>query len=104
MVLLLVDSSIPPQDVDLEYAAWLASKSVPFSIVFTKADKRKKGQPKHRENIAAFKKALIQQYGFTAVPPSVVTSASAGLGKQELLSLIASLRVLFEKQATARTQ
>lgn len=99
MVFLLVDSSIPPQDIDLEYAVWLASKSVPFSIVFTKADKRKKGQPKYKENITAFKRGLIEQHGFTAVPPTVVTSASAGQGKQELLSLIASLRVLYEKQA-----
>ena len=88
----------------MEYATWLASKSVPFSIIFTKADKRKKGQPKHQENIVAFKRALMEQHGFTAVPPSVVTSASTGLGKQELLGLIASLRVLFEKQAKAGKQ
>lgn len=99
MVFLLIDSSIPPQEVDLNYAVWLASNAVPFSIVFTKADKRKKGVPKHGQNAEAFKRALIQQHGFTAVPPSVLTSASSGTGKQELLSFIASLRVLFEQGA-----
>lgn len=101
MVFLLVDSSISPRLSDLEYAVWLASKNVPFSIVFTKVDKRKKGQPKHTSNIISFKRALIDRHGFSAIPPSVVTSASAGLGKHELLGLIASLRVLFEKQSRA---
>lgn len=98
MVLLLVDCSIPPQDVDLEYAAWLGQQGLPFSIVFTKADKRKKGQPKHSLNVAAFKQALLEQQGFQLVPPSVVTSASSGAGKQELLNFIASLRVMYEQQ------
>eukprot|EP00879_Flechtneria_rotunda_P007654 GHRR01008026.1.p1 GENE.GHRR01008026.1~~GHRR01008026.1.p1 ORF type:complete len:294 (+),score=74.87 GHRR01008026.1:358-1239(+) len=98
MVLLLVDSSIPPQTVDLEYAAWLGKKGVPFSMVFTKMDKKKKGLPKKDENITAFKHALLQHYGFTAVPPSLITSSASGAGKQELLSFIASLRVLFEQQ------
>jgi GTP-binding protein len=42
MVLLLVDASVPPQRVDLEYAAWLAGSGVPFAVVFTKTDKRPK--------------------------------------------------------------
>jgi len=36
MVYLLVDCSIPPQKVDLQYATWLRENKVPFSIVFTK--------------------------------------------------------------------
>jgi GTP-binding protein len=42
MVLLLVDASVPPQRVDLEYASWLAGNGVPFAVVFTKTDKRPK--------------------------------------------------------------
>lgn len=82
----------------MEYAGWLGQAGLPFSIVFTKADKRKKGQPKHQVNITAFKRALLQQQGFTLLPPSLVTSASAGMGKQELLNYVASLRVMFEQQ------
>jgi GTP-binding protein len=95
MVFLLVDASIPPQQADVEYASWLASAGVPFSIVFTKADKRKKGAPRAGENVAAFKRALLGG-GFPFVPPSVVTSAASGGGKTELLALIASLRVMWE--------
>jgi GTP-binding protein len=94
MVLLLVDCSIPPQDVDLQYAAWLASAGVPFSLVFTKADKRKKGVPRRDVNVAAFKAALLDTHGFTSIPPSIITSAANGLGKGELLAFVASLRVL----------
>jgi GTP-binding protein len=101
MVLLLVDSSIPPQAIDLEYAQWLGSKGVPFSIVFTKADKRKKGGSKKQANVTAFKRALLQQCGFKAVPPCILMSASSGDGKQELLAFVAGLRVLFEQQAAA---
>lgn len=107
MVLLLVDCSIPPQDVDLEYAGWLGQQGLPFSIVFTKADKKKKGQPKHGVNITAFKQALLEQQGFSLVPPCLVTSASSGAGKQEVLNFVASLRVMYEqaqKKQRARQQ
>lgn len=97
MVLQLVDSSIPPQAVDLEYSAWLAQNGVPFTLVFTKHDKRKKGAPAKSANILAYKQALMQQKGFTVLPPSLVTSAAAGTGKTEVLSYLASLRIMFEQ-------
>lgn len=96
MVLLLVDASIPPQAVDLDYAAWLASAGVPFSLVFTKADKKKKGGPRCGANVRAFKRALLQARGLPVLPPSVVTSAATGDGKSELLAFVASLRVMWE--------
>lgn len=37
--MLLIDSSIPPQQIDLDVAGWFAESQVPFSIVFTKLDK-----------------------------------------------------------------
>jgi GTP-binding protein len=101
MVLLLVDASVPPQAVDLDYAAWLASAGVPFSVVFTKADKRKKGAPRCAENIREFKRALIEGRGFPLVPPCVVTSAATGGGKQELMAFVASLRVMWEAAGKA---
>ena len=38
----------------MECASWLADAQVPFSLVFTKTDKRKKGITKPQENIEAF--------------------------------------------------
>ena len=39
MVYLLVDCSITPQRMDLQYASWLFKNKVPFSVVFTKVGK-----------------------------------------------------------------
>ena len=61
-VLLLVDGSIPPQAIDLEVADWLGEHEVPFSVIFTKVDKRKKLHPGKRvdpaDNVRAFQGAL----------------------------------------------
>lgn len=95
-VLLLIDSSIPPTQVDLECADWLAASQVPFALVFTKLDKRKKGIPSPQENIDAFKEALMEEWEH--LPFSLETSALKNTGRQELLSHIASLRVLWQQE------
>ncbi|KAL0042512.1 hypothetical protein WJX79_001978 [Trebouxia sp. C0005] len=95
-VLLLIDASIPPTQVDLECADWLAGSQVPFALVFTKLDKRKKGIPSPSENIDAFKEALMQEWEH--LPFSLETSALKNTGRQELLSHIASLRVLWQQE------
>ena len=38
-VFVLVDIRLEPQKIDLEFIEWLGISSVPFAIVFTKADK-----------------------------------------------------------------
>ena len=43
-VFVLVDSSIEPQRIDLDCVDWLGEHQIPFTIVFTKADKRKKAK------------------------------------------------------------
>ena len=39
----LIDSRLTPQRIDLEFIQWLGEEGVPFSIIFTKADKNKTG-------------------------------------------------------------
>ncbi|KAG2439301.1 hypothetical protein HXX76_004660 [Chlamydomonas incerta] len=97
MVLLLVDASIKPQRIDLEYANWLTDNEVPFAIVFTKADKRRKGLTAavRDSHVTAFKRALLRDLAY--LPPSLLTSAARGLGRGELLSFIAGLRVAYER-------
>ncbi|KAK9807729.1 hypothetical protein WJX72_007363 [[Myrmecia] bisecta] len=95
-VLLLLDSTIPPQEVDLSCADWLAEAQIPFSLVFTKVDKRKKKCPPPEENIQAFIDDLRQRWD--AVPPVFATSGVSGVGKQELLTYLAQLRQLFVEQ------
>jgi len=42
-VLQLVDASVPWQDSDLEMLDWLLTAEVPFALVYTKADRTKRG-------------------------------------------------------------
>lgn len=91
-VLLLADASLPPQPLDLECASWLAESEVPFAVVFTKADARKKSGPTPQQNVAAFKKALLADW--ETPPPCFETSSREGRGKSELLGFLAGMRRL----------
>lgn len=54
----LIDSRLEPQKIDLEFFEFLGVNGVPFSIVFTKADKLKPN--KLNENIEAYKQTLLE--------------------------------------------
>ncbi|KAL4437187.1 hypothetical protein ABPG75_004326 [Micractinium tetrahymenae] len=95
-VLLLVDASIPPMALDISCAAWFAEAEVPFTVVFTKLDKRKKGGPPAEENIAAFEAQVEEACGYA--PPTILTSSKSGKGRNELLAHVAQLREFFNKQ------
>ncbi len=83
----LIDSRLEPQKIDLEFFEFLGVNGVPFSIVFTKADKLKPN--KLSENIEAYKQTLLETW--EELPPIFVTSAETGLGCDELLSYIDSI-------------
>ena len=56
-VFLLVDVRLEAQKVDLDFIQFLGTSSVPFAIVFTKADKL--SEAKVRQNVEAYQKVLI---------------------------------------------
>ena len=60
LLFVLVDSRHAPQLIDLEFFEWLGENSVPFAIVFTKADKLKKTQLAN--NIKSYKGKLLEQW------------------------------------------
>jgi len=80
----LVDCRLEPQQIDLDFMNWLGENGVPFSIVFTKADKVGKGRLS--ENIGNYKLKL--QETWEELPPIFITSAETGLGKEELTNYI----------------
>lgn len=80
----LIDSRIPPQKIDLEFITWLGESQVPFSIIFTKADKPK--NLKINANIKAFKVELKKIW--EELPPTFVTSAAKKVGQKEILDYI----------------
>ncbi|MDO6595336.1 ribosome biogenesis GTP-binding protein YihA/YsxC [Oceanihabitans sp. 2_MG-2023] len=83
----LVDIRHKPQPIDLEFMQWLGENGIPFSIIFTKADKLK---PKAIENhVEDYKKVLLETW--EEVPNYFITSSSKDIGKEEVLKYIDSL-------------
>ena len=86
-VFLLVDIRLEPQKIDLEFIEWLGLSSIPFSIVFTKADKL--SASKCHQAVEAYKKKLSETWD--ELPPMFVTSAEKKDGKDEVLDYIDSI-------------
>ena len=81
---LLIDCRHEPQKIDLEFMEWLGENGVPFSIVFTKADKL--GGGKLKQNISHYLKELKKQW--EELPPYFITSSENKTGRQEILDYI----------------
>ena len=83
-VFVLVDVRLEPQKIDLEFIEWLGLSSVPFAIVFTKADKLTPN--KARQAVEAYKKTLLETW--EELPPIFLTSAEKREGRDEVLQYI----------------
>ncbi|MFK2820441.1 ribosome biogenesis GTP-binding protein YihA/YsxC [Flavobacteriaceae sp. LMIT009] len=83
----LVDIRHKPQPIDLEFMQWLGENMIPFSIIFTKADKLK---PNAIENhVEDYKSIMLETW--EEMPNYFVTSSSKKIGRDELLSYIDSI-------------
>lgn len=83
-VFALVDSGLPPQEMDLEFVEWLVGNSVPFVLVFTKTDKVKPAEV--QINIEAFKERIAEWC--EALPEIITCSTTAQRGRSALLAVI----------------
>ena len=83
----LIDVRLEPQPIDLEFMNWLGLSSIPFAILFTKADKI--STSKVRLNVEAYKKKMLETW--EEMPPSFITSAEKGQGRDEVLGYIESI-------------
>ncbi|MFC4164995.1 ribosome biogenesis GTP-binding protein YihA/YsxC [Epilithonimonas zeae] len=80
----LVDIRHTPQKIDLEFMQWLGESSVPFSIVFTKADKLKPGASER--NVEVYKNELLKTW--EDLPDLYITSAEKKEGVDLILKYI----------------
>lgn len=80
----LVDSRLDPQKIDLEFMEWLGENGIPFSIIFTKADKQ--NASKTKMNVKKYTEKLKEQW--EELPPYFVSSSEKGTGRQEILGYI----------------
>ena len=90
----LVDIRHEPQRIDLEFINEMGEKGIPFSIVFTKADKI--GKQVQQEAVEAYRSRLLEDW--EELPPLFVTSASTGMGRDELLDYIDQLNRMIAEQ------
>ncbi|WP_104735538.1 ribosome biogenesis GTP-binding protein YihA/YsxC [Hanstruepera ponticola] len=88
----LVDIRHDAQPIDLEFMAWLGENSIPFSIIFTKADKLKPNAiTRHVEN---YKIKLLETW--EEMPNYFITSSSRSVGKEDVLNYIDSINSDFK--------
>ena len=83
-VFVLVDIRLEPQKIDLEFIEWLGVSNIPFSIVFTKADKL--SATKANQSVEAYKQKLSETW--EELPPIFMTSSEKNQGRDEVLGYI----------------
>ena len=83
----LIDSRLEPQKIDLEFMEWLGENGIPFSIIFTKADKLKGGRLKMNIN------AYLREFGkqWEELPPHFVSSSEDRTGRIDILNYIENI-------------
>ncbi len=89
----LIDSRHEPQSIDLEFIEWLGENGIPFSLIFTKADKLKGG--KLGANIKLYLKRLKEQW--EELPPYFITSSEDKTGREEVLNYIEGINTELQK-------
>lgn len=83
----LIDIRHDPQKIDMEFFEWLGENGIPFSIVFTKADKA--GAGKAKTNVHAYMQKLSEQW--EELPPYFISSSEKKIGRTEILDYIDSI-------------
>lgn len=83
-IFVLIDCRLEPQKIDQEFMAWLGETEIPFSMIFTKADKLNK--VKLDSSIARYRKDMKKSW--EELPPQFITSSETSEGRKEILEYI----------------
>jgi GTP-binding protein len=81
---ILIDIRLEPQKIDIDFINWVGKKEIPFSIIFTKADKLTK--TKLNNNLQTFKQELLSNW--EELPTLFTTSAVKKTGRDDILTFI----------------
>ncbi|MDG1291497.1 MAG: ribosome biogenesis GTP-binding protein YihA/YsxC [Flavobacteriaceae bacterium] len=81
---LLIDIRHEPQPPDLDFMRWLGENYIPFTIVFTKADKIKEREIEKK--VSVYLEKLKEDW--ESLPKYFITSSEKRLGRDELLGYI----------------
>lgn len=84
LLFVLIDSRHDIGKIDLDFLADLGENGVPFSIIFTKADKQ--GPNVLARQIEKDRQILLEQW--EELPPMFASSSETGKGKEDILDYI----------------
>lgn len=80
----LIDIRHKAQKIDVEFITWLGENSIPFAIIFTKADKL--GKVTAQRNVDAY--CLELKKIWDELPHILISSSLDGTGQEEIISFI----------------
>ncbi len=83
-IFVLIDIRHEPQQIDMDFMEWLGTHEIPFSIIFTKADKLGKNQ--RQENIANYK--MKMKDAWEELPPTFISSSVEQIGVEKIMNFI----------------
>lgn len=86
LLLVLIDSRLEPQKIDLDFINEVGSQNIPIALAFTKADKLSK--TKVEKNVKIFLENL--KISWQKLPLRFITSSVSSLGKEDLLKFFSS--------------
>ena len=90
---LLIDIRHNPQPIDMDFLRWLGENFIPFSIVFTKADKIKEKDLERK--VSDYLLKLKDQW--ESLPQYFVTSSEKKLGQESIMKYIQQVNENFKK-------
>lgn len=83
----LIDGNIAPQRIDLDFIEWLGENGIPFTIIFTKADKSRRGS--FGKSVNVFLQTLSEQW--EELPPYFHVSSAKRIGREAVLDHIGEI-------------
>ncbi|MBM71465.1 MAG: YihA family ribosome biogenesis GTP-binding protein [Crocinitomicaceae bacterium] len=89
--MMLLDSRLKPQKVDLDFMAYMGETGLPFVMVFTKVDKLNKAEK--AKFLSDYQAEMLKQW--SKMPPVFVTSSETKEGREELLNFFEQTNSLF---------
>lgn len=83
-VFVLIDSKLPPQEIDLKFTKWMMHSEIPFVLIFTKSDKSKPGAVVRNQD--AFLHSMSEWC--EGLPKFFTTSSKSRDGRRQVLEFI----------------